>query len=83
MKEQLLKIYKDTGIVTFVIVIISMALIFVGLECLYISIGAYLWNIIAVLMLGLPTITFWQFFGLHILITMLMPRYSYNKGEKN
>ena len=42
MKEQLLKIYKDDGIVAFIIVIILTALIFIGLECLYISIGAYL-----------------------------------------
>jgi uncharacterized membrane protein len=44
--------------------IILLMVIFVGLICLDIAIAMYIWNIVVVAIFGVPTVTFWQMFGL-------------------
>lgn len=57
------------GILYFILI---MILLF-GLFCLEAAIGVWLWGIIMVGVFGLPSLTFWQFIGLQILIYILFP----------
>lgn len=46
---------------------------------LYTAVGLWLWNVIAVAVFGLPTLTFWQFYGLMWLCKFLFDHKSYTK----
>ena len=48
---------------------------------LFAWIGVWLWGIIAVGVFGLPALTFWQFYGLIILMRILFP-VSTTTGKK-
>ena len=57
------------GVLYFILIMI----LFFGLLCLEAAIGVWLWGIIMVGVFGLPSLTFWQFIGLQLLICILMP----------
>lgn len=44
------------------------------------AVGVWLWGLIAVNIFGLPALTYWQFYGLLILLRILLP---YNNSNKN
>lgn len=44
------------------------------------AIGLWLWNVIAVAIFGLPSLTFLQFIGLQMLIGMIFPQ-NVNMGD--
>ena len=53
------------------IVVLLLGLIF-GLMCLFAWWGMLLWNALMPAMFGLGTITFWQAFGIKLLVTFLL-----------
>lgn len=59
--------WEDVGIA---IVILLFALVLALLEA---WIGVALWSAIMVKVFGLPPLTFWQFYGLMILLHILLP----------
>lgn len=69
-----LKEAKGCGMV-FLILLIAIA-VWIGLTFL----GVYLWKMIMVQIFGLPVLSFWQFVGLDVLISLLFP--TYNGGDK-
>ena len=38
------------------------------------AIGVWLWKVIIVAVFGLPALTYWQFYGLLVLIRILLPK---------
>ena len=59
--------WEDVGI-AIVVLIIALLLALVGAW-----IGVALWGAIMVKVFGLPALTFWQFYGLMILLHILLP----------
>lgn len=47
------------------------------------AIGVWLWGIIAVSIFGLPSLTYWQFYGLLILIRILLPKRNVKINKEN
>lgn len=47
------------------------------------AIGVWLWGIIAVSIFGLPALTYWQFYGLLILIRILLPKRNVKINKEN
>lgn len=63
--------YNDTGsTIGFAILMLLIAL---ALALLGAWIGVWLWGLIMVDIFGLPALTFWQFYGLIILLHILLP----------
>ena len=63
--------YNDTGsTIGFAILALFLALV---LALLGAWIGVWLWGLIMVNIFGLPALTFWQFYGLMILLHILLP----------
>ena len=65
---------KGCGMV-FLILLIAVA---VWISFTYL--GVWLWKMIMVQIFGLPALSFWQFVGLDMLISLLFP--TYNGGDK-
>lgn len=68
---------NDIG-VALLILLISLVLALVGAW-----IGVALWGAIAVKIFGLPELTFWQFYGLMILLHILLPGRGIQRKEKD
>lgn len=63
--------YHDTGaeiLAAILILVIALILALIGAW-----IGVWLWGLIMVNIFGLPALTFWQFYGLMILLHILLP----------
>lgn len=65
---------KECGMI-FLILLIAVA-IWIGFTFL----GVWLWKIIMVQIFGLLALSFWQFVGLDVLISLLFP--AYDGGDK-
>ena len=46
------------------------------------AVGCWLWGIIAVGIFNFPALTFWQFYGLQVLISILAPIHISSGGRK-
>lgn len=68
---------NDIG-VALLILLIGLVLALVGAW-----IGVALWGAIAVKIFGLPELTFWQFYGLMILLHILLPGRGIQRKEKD
>lgn len=68
---------NDIG-VALLILLISLVLALVGAW-----IGVALWGAIAVKIFGLPELTFWQFYGLMILLHIILPGRGIQRKEKD
>lgn len=68
---------NDIG-VALIILLIGLVLALVGAW-----IGVALWGAIAVKIFGLPELTFWQFYGLMILLHILFPGRGIQRKEKD
>ena len=53
--------------------IFIMAIVVVAFSFVYAAIGCALWGAIIVPVFGLPALTFWQFFGIMVLIRCFIP----------
>lgn len=62
--------------------IFLIGLIVIGLVALEIALGVWLWKIIMVGVFGLPALSFWQFFGLVILLHILLPTNTFKKNKE-
>lgn len=63
--------YHDSGaeiLAAILILVIALILALLGAW-----IGVWLWGLIMVNIFGLPALTFWQFYGLMILLHILLP----------
>lgn len=63
---------KIGGCLAFVVLLI---VIFFALNAL----AVWLWGILAVAIFGLPALTFWQMFGLRVLLWILIPTATVNR----
>lgn len=61
----------------FGILVLAIALIFAE-----VWIAMLLWNVLAVGLFGLPVLTYWQIFGIKILLDIILPS-SFNWNSKN
>lgn len=52
---------------------IALVIVVIILMVLEVWIGWWLWGVIAVAIFGLPELTFVQFFGLNVLLSILIP----------
>jgi hypothetical protein len=75
-----MKKYDATEIVLATLIAIGIFLLLALFEA---WIGVALWGAIAVKIFGLPTLTFWQFYGLMILLHILLPSRGASIKEKN
>lgn len=64
------------------IAIIAFGLLF-GFMCLFAWWGMLLWNALMPAMFGLGTITFWQAFGIKLLVTFLLAPLRFGSIGKN
>lgn len=63
--------YRDTGSeIGFAVLMLILALVF---ALLFAWVGMMLWNAIMVGVFGLPALTYWQFYGLIVLLHILLP----------
>lgn len=60
---------------------IAILLVTIGLAFFFAWIGWLLWGAVAVSALGLPALSYWQFFGLYILCNILFK--SHSSSSKN
>lgn len=69
---------QGTVLASIIVIIIALVLALLGAW-----IGVALWGAIAVKIFGLPELTFWQFYGLMILLHILFPggRYTTKKDD--
>ena len=58
----------------FVAIIVALVFGFIGA-----AIALWLWNVIAIPVFGAPVITYWQMYGLMILIRLMLPTYTTSK----
>lgn len=75
-----MKKYDAIEIVLTVIITIGIFLLLALFET---WIGVALWGAIAVKVFGLPALTFWQFYGLMLLLHILLPSKGVKIKEKN
>ena len=68
---------NNIGVALFIL-LITLILALVGAW-----IGVALWGAIAVKIFGLPGLTFWQFYGLMILLHILLPGRGIQRKEKD
>ena len=62
-------IEEASGCVTFIL-LIGLA---IGLWVGFTYLGVWLWKVIVCAVFGLPELTFWQFFGLQLLLEIIWP----------
>lgn len=60
--------------------VIVLLLIVIGVWIGFTYLGVWLWKIIMVQIFGLPALSFWQFVGLDVLISLLFPTYNTSNG---
>jgi len=65
-----------------VFAIVGAICVIIILALLGALIGCWLWGVIAVGVFGLPALTFWQFYGLMILIHILFPSTTIRSNKK-
>jgi hypothetical protein len=64
--------------------IIAVTFILAFLLCfLYAAIGLWLWGAIMVAVFGLPALTYWQMFGLIILVRIIFPGHVSTTNNKH
>lgn len=61
--------YDSTDFLAFLI-IIGIVIVLLLVEAI---VGVWLWGVIMVGIFGLPALTFWQFYGLIVLLHILLP----------
>lgn len=75
--------YRDnTDVIATLIAIPIVIIIFLALALIGAWIGVTLWGAIAVNIFGLPALTFWQFYGLMVLLHILLPSGSVRTSKK-
>lgn len=56
-----------------IILIFVTAVVIIAFSFVYAAIGCWLWGAILVPVFGLPALTYWQFFGIMVLIRCFIP----------
>ena len=74
---------KNYDAIEIVLIVIITICIYLLLALLGAWIGVALWGAIAVKIFGLPALTFWQFYGLMLLLHILLPGNGARVKEKN
>lgn len=74
---------KSDGIFSVILTILFIVVLGFLLSLLFTCVGIWLWELIMVNVFGLPTLTFWQFFGLMILLHILFPGMSLQTKKEN
>lgn len=69
--------WEDVGI-AIAVLILALLLALLGAW-----IGVWLWGLIMVDVFGLPALTFWQFYGLIILLRILLPGRGMRKKKED
>jgi len=64
------------------LIILSVIIIIAVLVIIKIWVAMTVWNLMIPSIFGLPTITFWQMFGLDVLINLLFNANKFNYGNK-
>lgn len=68
---------RDAGdIAVGCLIILITAILLVGLTFLYAAIGVWLWGAIIVPVFGAPVLTYWQMFGIMILMRMVFGSFT-------
>lgn len=69
---------KDENNSGYIFGILILAIIIWIIE---IYLGVWLWKVICGAIFGLPTLSFWQFFGLKLLLEILLPTITKSKED--
>ena len=77
-----MKYHDNTDLIATLIAIPLVIIIFLVLALIGAWIGVALWGAIAVKIFGLPALTFWQFYGLMILLHILFPGSAARTSKK-
>lgn len=73
MSNKKTKTFTEEAVAITATAVTMGCLMLVVLSLIYSIVGCWLWGIIAVGIFNLPALSFWQFFGLQVLIRTFMP----------